>query len=201
MKKNSNILIFIISIVALLISIVAILISYRQISPLRFDYIEILVGALSLLVTALVGWNIYASIDIKEMRKQIAKERTFMYCESENNLTQTYLGLSDYYYSLLVKSEQTVDERLYKYIFFRISCILHASKINDFKTCEVVAKVLLETIHPENIEMSASNKKNLFDLLSFVNSPREVPHFSELLHCVALIRVANSASNDRTSRP
>jgi len=201
MNKNSNILILIISTAALLISIAAIFISCRQISPLRFDYTEILVGALSLLVTVLVGWNIYALIDIKEMRKQIVNERTLMYYESENNLTQIYLGLSDYYYSLLVKSEQTVDERLYKYIFFRISCILHASKINDFKTCEVVAKVLLETIHPEDIEMSASNKKKLFDLLSFVNSPRQVPHFSELLHCLALIRIADSESSDRSSQP
>ena len=111
MNKNSNILILIISTAALLISIAAIFISCRQISPLRFDYTEILVGALSLLVTVLVGWNIYALIDIKEMRKQIVNERTLMYYESENNLTQIYLGLSDYYYSLLVKSEQTVDER------------------------------------------------------------------------------------------
>ena len=39
---------------------------------LDFDYLGLLVGILSLLVTALLGWNIYQVIDLKRAKQEIA---------------------------------------------------------------------------------------------------------------------------------
>lgn len=177
---------------ALLLSGVAVLTSitcsFVKIEPLTFDYVGALVGILSLLVTVLIGWNIYSLIDIRSLRKEIAVERTRVYLESENNLTETFMALSEYYYSSIHGERQPKEERVYKYIYFIISSIMHASRIRDFETCRVIVRTTIETIRPVSIGMSEKNKKNLFDLLSDVNEPRNIQRFSELLALVAAIR-------------
>lgn len=71
--------------VAIVISIIAICFSCPRNSGLGFDYQGILVGVLSLLVTVLIGWNIYTFIDIKEESQRINKFRT----EIENKIKQS----------------------------------------------------------------------------------------------------------------
>lgn len=184
MKKKENWALAL-SILALLISVVC---CFIKIEPISYDYMGILVGVLSLLVTALIGWQIYSLIDIRNLRKEISNERTKAYIESERNITATFMAISDYYYSILIGKQQPEDEKVYKYIFNRVSSILHASRINDFETCRVIVKVLFETIRPENIEMSEKNKQYLFDLLSDVNEPRKIQRFSELFSLLSKIK-------------
>lgn len=40
-----------------------------------YDYLGMVVGILSLLVTVLLGWNIFQLIDLKYMRKRDAREK------------------------------------------------------------------------------------------------------------------------------
>lgn len=187
MKKENVSLI--VSGMAFILSIVAVCIAAYRTPELGFDYQGVIVGVLSLLVTVLIGWNIYTLIDIRELRKDVYTEKVKSYIESEKNTTTLCMGLSDFYYSIMVGKEQPENERIYKYIYYRISSILHASRINDFETCRVISEVLFETIHPESIETSEKNKKCLFDLLSDVNEPRKVPHYAELLSWISLIKV------------
>lgn len=66
------------SVIAIAISIIAICIACPHMPELGFDYQGVLVGILSLLVTALLGWNIYSAIQLDEiMNKKIeqAKEK------------------------------------------------------------------------------------------------------------------------------
>lgn len=53
------------SIVAMTIAIIATCIAAYRTPELGFDYQGVIVGILSLLVTVLIGWNIYTFIDIK----------------------------------------------------------------------------------------------------------------------------------------
>ncbi|MEG1007241.1 MAG: hypothetical protein RSO15_13315 [Bacteroides sp.] len=65
---------------ALILSGMAVLISiaccFIKIEPISYDYMGVLVGILSLLVTVLIGWNIYTFIDIKGTSQRIDKFRT-----------------------------------------------------------------------------------------------------------------------------
>lgn len=62
------------SVIAIVISIIAICISCPHISELGFDYQGVLVGILSLLVTALIGLQIYNYITFKsEMEKRVTE--------------------------------------------------------------------------------------------------------------------------------
>lgn len=54
-----------ISLLALLVSIITLCLVKPHCSELSFDYQGVIVGILSLLVTALIGWNIYTTIDLK----------------------------------------------------------------------------------------------------------------------------------------
>lgn len=186
MKKKENL--------ALLLCGIAVLVSiacrFTRIEPVSIDYMGILVGILSLLVTVLIGWNIYSLIDIRNLRKEIALEKTRVYFESEKNLMSTFIALSEYYYSSIHDKQQPIEERIYKYILYRVSGILHASRINDFETCRIIVKITLETIHPANIEMNEKNKKTLIDLLSDVNESRNIERFSELFAMVAGIKTS-----------
>lgn len=62
-----------VSIAALVLSIISICISAWRSPELSFDYQGVIVGVLSLLVTVILGWNIYTVIDIKNTRGEIHK--------------------------------------------------------------------------------------------------------------------------------
>jgi len=190
-----------ISSASLLVSITALCIAAYRTPNLTFDYQGVLVGILAALVTILIGWNIYTLIDIRAIREKMKQDQTIAYIQSENNLSQTYLAISDYFYSTLAKENQPENERIYKYILYRVSTILHASKIKDIKTCEAVVKALLQTIHPENIQTTAKNKQCLFDLLANVENAREISQFAELLQRLASMKVSDNAETGRSSRP
>lgn len=60
--------------VSILLSIISICISLVRSEPLTLDGMSVLVGILSLLVTLLLGWQIYTFIDIKCRIKNMIKE-------------------------------------------------------------------------------------------------------------------------------
>lgn len=63
------------SILSVIISASVAFICCPRNNAIEFDYLGVIIGAYSLLVTALIGWNIYSLVDIKNMRKSI--EETF----------------------------------------------------------------------------------------------------------------------------
>lgn len=71
MKKEYSI--WIISITSLLLSVIAVCVAVWRSPELSFDYQGVLVGVLSLLVTILVGFQIYNSIDVNRKMAEIEK--------------------------------------------------------------------------------------------------------------------------------
>lgn len=55
-----------ISLLAVTISIIALFISCLRCEPLEMDWMSVLVSILSILVTLLIGWQIYSVLDIKK---------------------------------------------------------------------------------------------------------------------------------------
>ena len=55
-----------ISLLTLIISVITLCLTNPNYSDLGLDYQGVIVGVLSLLVTALIGWNIYTTIDLKD---------------------------------------------------------------------------------------------------------------------------------------
>lgn len=65
-KKIYNIIKFPILLITLTLSIIAVMNAYPRYEELHFDYQGIIVAILSILVTILIGWNIFTVIDFKE---------------------------------------------------------------------------------------------------------------------------------------
>ena len=100
MKKEN--LALVLSGIAILISIIAICISCPHKAELGFDYQGVLVGILSLLVTALIGWNIYTIIDIKSTRDKIDEIST-----GASFMVQKNMAVSESTLSLIHISDPT----------------------------------------------------------------------------------------------
>lgn len=61
---------YILSLIAVVLSIVAICVSLPR-TDISFDYLGLVTGILGVLVTVLVGWNIYMIIDFKQEKEKL----------------------------------------------------------------------------------------------------------------------------------
>ena len=109
------------SVIAIVISIIAICISCPHIPELGFDYQGVIVGILALLVTVLIGWNIYNIIDFNKKAEELSTKTNVISSIMNTQLKeQDRMGavmentMSDIYYSLLgLKDPLTLE---YKYM-------------------------------------------------------------------------------------
>lgn len=91
----------ILHIVSILISLCALSFAYLRCEPLEKDWVGILIGVLSLLVTVLLGWNIYQIISIDKMMQDkinIAEEK-FKEDTARWNLKSLSYAVSNSYYT------------------------------------------------------------------------------------------------------
>lgn len=63
------------SLIAIALSIVAICVTYPRSEDSGLDYIGIIVGILGVLVTVLVGWQLYNALNLKELVNQTEKAK------------------------------------------------------------------------------------------------------------------------------
>lgn len=75
-KKACNT--FVLSIVAIILSVISVLftvgyacVEFPNTNELNFDYMGIIISILSILVTVLLGWNIYTLIDLRRSKEYI----------------------------------------------------------------------------------------------------------------------------------
>lgn len=61
------------SLVSLFLGIAALCISYIRCEPLTIEWMGVLVGILSFLVTVVLGWNIYTYVDMRSEWKSHKK--------------------------------------------------------------------------------------------------------------------------------
>lgn len=73
MKSWERWIVYILLFIVLILSIISICRTCPR-TDLGFDYMGVIIGLLSLLVTFLLGWNIYQVLNIKQTKEQIQKE-------------------------------------------------------------------------------------------------------------------------------
>lgn len=92
MQKN------ILSIIALFLSIIAISISYFRPQELKLDAFNSIVAILSLLVTTLLGWQIFQVINIDKIRKEISLEKESFNSEKNTMMSLLYFEIAVTYF-------------------------------------------------------------------------------------------------------
>lgn len=132
-----------VSLVALLISIVALCVAVFRTPELGFDYQGVLVGVLSLLVTVLIGWNIYTVLDSKQEIKRMVElvSNVSITADKANANIKTSL-----FSTLMVFYEKT-DPYSYEYLHNAMLTITHSIRYGDVETAKRIADKIIKEIN------------------------------------------------------
>lgn len=152
---NSNCIIFfafLLSLVSLFISIIGLCISYPKNEHLGFDYTGIIVGILSLLITILIGWQIYNTININnELKKHINNRFNLL-----NNQVDRKL------YNIDIRMTEDIKRQINDYDNHLGSILLHTkanAKHDDYQSILFYFKALI-------CVNKSTFKNNLQDILN-----------------------------------
>ncbi len=187
-KKDFGWLVMVASVASLLLSVVAVCVAAWRPPDLSFDYQGVIVGVLSLLVTVLIGWNIYTLVDLKSLQNKLQGivDGTSRHINANMMITEgTHLMI--YHYLMTGRDPLGIE---FRFINHGVACIMNASQYGDIPTCNAVVKVMLECIvRPEKISVTARGKNDILKLISLVRNADKIEGFLELVRRVALLNV------------
>lgn len=179
---------FSISVAAIVISVAALCLVACRVEPLTMDWMGILVGVLALLVTVLIGWQIYTFIDIDKRAKELSRLTFEAAVSTEKSLALSEDAAACIYSYLLIKEDPLGLE--YQLLYHRICSLLHTSNFDDIETCNTMVKMTLEMIvDPSKINMIQSCKDRLLILLTKVKHTDRIAGYNELVEKIAKVNV------------
>lgn len=178
-------------VIALLASVAALVVSLLRNSTSDVDYPSLLVSVLSVLVTALIGWNIYTIFDFNSRKKDmdaklllISKQCQLMEEQAQRNRGLLEQSISDLYYHLLGVKHPI--HTVYFYLSHIAQAITAFAHIGEYELCEVLIKTSKEVVaRPEAVAVNEKQKKQLLTLLLCVQDTRQLPSFPDLLSLVS----------------
>lgn len=188
MKKD--VLIWVISSVSLLLSVIAVCVAVWRSPELGFDYQGVIIGVLSLLVTVLIGWNIYTLIDLKKLQGDYREIISGTSKHINGNMAIAEgANFMIYHYLITGKDPLGLEYRL---IHHGIASIVNASQYGDIPACNNFTDAILQCVpHPENIVIRENEKNELLKLISLVKNGDKIKDFLMLIRMVALLNVRN----------
>lgn len=199
-EKNITVIVaLVISIVALALSIVSICIASPHIKQLGFDYQGILVSALSLLVTVLIGWQILNVIDLdKRVDKKIKEKEDELntrisilieLSEKKTNTIQNFLSskisnaITDIY---RINANLAFKDKKYGlYVFYMVESIHETYQSGDkslaFLDATHLTDALLSKLEGTSIELYESEKKFILKSLEEIKEEKIIPSLEGII--------------------
>jgi len=185
MKKNF------LCVLSLVVSVIALVVSLLRNSTWDVDYPSLLVSVLSVLVTLLIGWNIYTVFDLNSRKKDmdakiklVGEQLLLMRQQADTNRGLLEQSISNLYYLQLGVPHPI--PMVYFYLSHVIMAITAFSHVQEFQTCEALIKGVKEVVvRPEQTSLKEQQKRELFVLLSCVQDTQRLPSYPDLLNIVA----------------
>ena len=189
MDKAKEVIIYIIVLASLIMSIFSLCNSLPRTDGL--DYIGVIVGILSLLVTILIGWNIYTVIDFNKKKDELSKNEAVLgdlILRVNNNTTADSAAL-EFYFAYLYAYLLTNNEPLglgFWYINHTLNAILKYSEIAKYKECNALVEMLLSTItEPPKIKVNKERKEDLLKLVLGIHGIGNIDKYGDVLSLVS----------------
>lgn len=189
MNKTERYIIYAIIAISLTFSIISLCNSQPRTSGL--DYIGVIVGILSLLVTILIGWNIYTVIDFNKKKEELAKNEAVLsdlILRVNNNTTADSAALEfnfAYLYAYLLTNNEPFGLGFW-YINHTLNAILKYSEIAKYKECNALVEMLLSTItEPQKIKVNKKRKDDLLKLVLGIHGISNIDKYSNVLSFVS----------------
>lgn len=199
-KKNYfEIVNLIVCFIAIVLSIIAISRTCYRTVELGFDYLGIIVGVLAILVTFLVGWNIYSAIDAKEKIKfyqdEIDRLKTLQEEQMKAFEEKSYKNQGDLYITAVSLAEKIITPSalsLYTdMIFNMVRSIDSLSRAESFTSADAKMRYYCLTIKldmdkfKKNIENET--KKNILELLFEIPNKEKMKDFKEFKEIILML--------------
>ena len=175
--------------VSIFLSLAALCTSYFRCEPITMDWMGVLVGVLSFLVTVLLGWQIYTLLDIKKLQEEIKRKDEGIYKRSEKNLAETHMALWAFYLTNMTEGDITQNSH-YGFIQSGVATIIHFSRYGDYAKADSVASKLIQFLPRLKIQELSDEFFDtcLKSLVSGVENPNMIPKYSELLSALCKAR-------------
>lgn len=191
MSKYGNTITLILSAISIMVSVAALCRTYPHTSDLGMDYQGVIVGMLALLVTILIGWQIYTAInvkeelkDIKDLRREINKQERDIYIRSTNNLFEFQSAMFMMYDN---KKEKSNSDIFQSYLH-GISSIYHLCSLGKQNECTSIVNILIAR---KSILMSEKFQKEQIDsLMDILLSAMDISKVENAVLLVNLLSVA-----------
>lgn len=189
----------ILSSIAIVISIITICLALPR-TEMSIDYLGLITGILGVLVTVLIGWNIYMIIDFKQEKenlKQYFEEQKKSVQSVGHDLFVTYKNqLSNA--ALLEKSISDVYARMmnlhpltslpYDYLIHVLGAIVTASTAENYDVCNIWIKEIQQVLtSPEQVVMPISSKKQILKSAMQIRKSDKIEGLEDVVGLIARI--------------
>lgn len=169
-------------------------------TDLSVDYLGFLTGILGILVTVLIGWNIYTIIDFKqekdklqryfEMQKEsVQKVGNDLQAIFLNRLSQSSIhdkNVADIYAQLM--GIQRSNPLPFYYLFYTLNAITTASQAENYQACDLWTKEIIQVLtSPKDVLMPKSSKRQLVDCVLRVPNSDRIEGLGIVLNLIAEI--------------
>ena len=156
-KKIFTKWIWLFAIIVSIVNIVVVCLSSPR-TAVYFDYQGIIIGSLSILVTLLIGWNIYSTVDVKRCVTKLKSstadrfdeqchdiEQRHFYTEGKNavSLMEVFLRLKDYLPSSQ-DDRQDAPPLDYYIIYYGLMGIANAQKSDTYNNSDMILEKLIQ---------------------------------------------------------
>lgn len=188
---------------------------------LGFDYFGVVVGFFTLLVTLLVGWQIFSNIKERERIDKLTESNTNFRNELERrikaledccenrkkeienladavneSLGKTLMIAENHFaeiYKNLILGETELGHE-YLFLSYRIQALGDAAKIGEIKGCNLIVSDIMQTLNKIwPVTMTARSKKDLIDDLLEVDSPDKIVGYDDLRTALSKIKTNPNA--------
>lgn len=169
-------------VVSAMLSISAVCISLLRCEPITMDWMGVLVGVLSFLVTILLGWQIYTLIDIQKIQKDVKRNKAEANMNMEKRIAEAHCALWLFYQSKIEGAQQDKQLLLYACLQSGISAMLHFALCEDYKmagSCCSSLVLLKETIIHTKLERDMVHSQ--VQVLLSIQNPNKILGYGELL--------------------
>lgn len=175
--------------VSISLSLAALCISFFRCEPITMDWMGVLVGVLSFLVTILLGWQIFTLLDIQKIQREVKRKDEDIYKRSEKNLAETHMALWAFYLTNMTEGD-IAENSHYGFVQSGVATIVHFSRCGDYAKADSVASRLIQFLPKLKIQEPSGEFFDtcLKSLVSAVESPNKIPKFEELLSALCKAR-------------
>lgn len=173
--------------IAIIISVSTLFIFWFRLEPITIEWMGVLVGILALLVTVLIGWNIYVLIDFKKNINDAEQKHNYLVTHTETSLLIMYKANADMAYE---------KNNLFGLINNSIFAIGIAIQLGNIPLAESLLKRVLEA-SPDKILMSSFYKSMLANALYSVKNWKLVNGYKELENLILNIIVNEESDNSQ----